>query len=148
MPQINEYTQQNTAQGALGTRQASGVDYGADVGKATQNVGAGMADASQQLFQIQQEEDVTKVHVKMAKAQADMEQKFKDMASQAQPGTKDFADQMQAQVQEYMSSAQEGVSTRAGASLFARMSGDMNGYFQGKAINFQAQLDGEAAKCQ
>ena len=148
MPQINEYTQQNTAQGALGTRQASGVDYGADVGKATQNVGAGMADASQQLFQIQQEEDVTKVHVKMAKAQADMEQKFKDMASQAQPGTKDFADQMQAQVQEYMANAQEGVSTRAGASLFARMSGDMNGYFQGKAINFQAQLDGEAAKGQ
>ncbi len=146
MPQINEYTQQNTAQGALGTRQASGVDYGADVGKATQNFGAGMADGSQQLFQIQQEEDVTKVHVKMAKAQADMEQKFKDMATQAKPGTKDFADQMQAQVQDYMSSAQEGVSTRAGASLFARMSGDMNGYFQGKAINFQAQLDGEAAK--
>ena len=146
MPQINEYTQQNTAQGALGTRQASGADYGADVGKATQNFGAGMADASQQLYQIQQEEDVTKVHVKMAKAQADMEQKFKDMATQAVPGTKDFADQMQTQVQEYMSSAQDGVSTRAGASLFARMSGDMNGYFQGKAINFQAQLDGEAAK--
>lgn len=151
MPQISQYTQQNVAQGAQGYatgRQANATDMGATVGQGVSQVGAGMADVANQMYEIKKQEDITDVHVKMAKAQVELESQFRDLATKTPPGTKDFQQQVGNLTQEYMSKVGGGIQTRQGQSLFSNMSSNLATNMGIKAIAFQAQLDGEYAKVQ
>lgn len=151
MPQISQYTQQNIAQGAqtyAQGRQANATDMGGTVGTGMTQVGQGLGDAATAMFQIKQQEDVTDVHVKMAKAQIELENQFRDLATKAPPGTKDFQQQVGNLTQEYLSKVGEGVQTRAGQSLFANMAGNLAQNMNSKSVAFQASLDGEYAKVQ
>lgn len=147
MTVINPYTDRVTAQGGLNVN-ATPDAFGANVGAAMQNVGAAGMELANTLYQNEVTDDVTKVHVEMAKKRAEWQQKIVDMSNQAQPGDDTLAPRIMNEMQKDFASLSENVKTRQGQQTYARMAADMTSMFGQEAIGIQSRLDGEFAKNQ
>lgn len=147
MAVIQPYNDSVTPQGTLNV-QASPEAFGANVGAAMQNFG----QAGIELYEAQKrneiQNDVTNVHVVMAKKRAEWQQKLVDMTNNTQPGDNTFAPRVMDGLQKDFENLGNTVTTRPGQQTFARMSADMTAMFGQEAIGIQARLDGEFAKNQ
>jgi hypothetical protein len=144
MPQIQTYDDHISAQGGIAA-QASPGDFGAQLGAATQNFGGAIQEAAQAVQQYNTTQDVTKVHVNMAKAQAEWTKTLQDRANAAQPGDDSFAPTLMKDMDAYFAKFGESVQTPQGKRLFATMSAQMSSQFGVRAIGIQGDLDSKAA---
>ena len=128
MAVINTYEDRVAAQGALNTR-ADGAAFGANVGAAVQGLGGEVMNYGQTLYQNEVQNDVTNVHVEMAKKRAEWQQKLTDMANQTQPGDDTFVPRLQQEMQADFDNISQSFKTREGQQTFARMSADMSSMF-------------------
>ena len=147
MAVINTYEDRVAAQGGLNTR-ADGAAFGANVGAAVQGLGGEVMNYGQTLYQNEVQNDVTNVHVEMAKKRAKWQQKLTDMANQTQPGDETFVPRLQQGLQSDFQNLSQSFKTREGQQTFAKMSADMSSMFMQEAVGIQSRLSGEFAKNQ
>lgn len=161
MPIIQTYQDRVAAQGNL-TARASGESFGAGVaqakvaeaqaqgsiGAAIQNVGMAVGNLARVQQQKEIEDDVTNIHVEMAKKRVEWQQKFSDITNNTAPGDDTFVPRVMSALDDDMNSFGETVKTQKGQQLFARMRADMTAMYGQEAISTQARLNGEFAKNQ
>lgn len=147
MAVIQPYNDSVLPQGGLNV-QANPNAFGANVGAAVQNVGAAGVDLAETIQRNEIQDDVTNVHVAMAKKRAEWQQKLVDMTNSTQPGDNTFAPRVIDGLQKDLTSLGDTVKTRQGQQTFAKMSADMTSMFGQEAIGIQSRLDGEFAKNQ
>lgn len=145
MAQINTYTDRVTAQGQMNA-QADGNAFGANVGAAVANVGSAGMDYAKALHENQVQEEVTNIHVEMAKKRAEWTQQLETMTNETKPGDQSLAPRVMEGLQQQFEQLAPMAKTREGQALMARMSSDMTAVFGSQAIARQAHLNGEFAK--
>jgi len=147
MAGVQPYNDNVTAQGALNV-QASPNAFGANVGAAMREVGAAGAEYADVMYRNEVQNDVTNVHVEMAKKRAEWQQKLSDMANQTQPGDDTLAPRVMDAITQDFDQMSQSLKTQQGRQTFARMSADMTSMFGQEAIGIQSRLNGEFAKNQ
>lgn len=147
MAVIQSYTERMAAQGGLNA-QATPNDFGANVGAALQNVGNATMEFSDRLYQNEVQDDVTSIHVEMAKKRAEWQEKLTNMANETQPGDNTFVPRVVDSMRQEFEGMSQSVKTRQGQQTFARLSADMTSMFGQEAIGIQSRLNGEFAKNQ
>ena len=147
MAVIQPYEEQVAAQGGLNVR-AIPDQFGANVGEALQNVGNATMTLADTLYRNEVENDVTNVHVQMAKKRAEYQQRLVEMQNSTQPGDDTFVPRVMDGIQKDLETFGGTVKTQKGQQLFARMSSDMTAMFGQEAIGIQSRLNGEFAKNQ
>ena len=140
MAEIRPYTERVAAQGALNA-QASPNDFGANVGAAVRGFG-------EALYQQEVQDDVTSVHVEMAKKRAEWQQKLTDLTNETKPGDTTLVPRVMEGMQQDFEALSQNIKTRQGQQTFAKMSADMTSMFGQEAIGIQSRLNGEFAKNQ
>ena len=147
MANVRQYTESVSAQGGLDVR-ANPDAFGANIGRALSGVGeVGERYLAQQRQQEVQDE-VTNLHVTMAKQRAEWQQKLTDMANETKPGDNTLAPRVMDALQREFDDMSQTLTTRQGQQAFARMSADMTAMFGQEAIGIQSRLNGEFAKNQ
>lgn len=145
MPRIQGYEEHIGAQGGLNV-QASPNDFGAQVGAAAQNLGGAIETAAHEVQQYNATQDVTNVHVNMAKARAEWTQTLKDRANSAQPGDDTFAPTMMQDMDAYFAKGAASASTPQGKAAWAREAASMSSEFGIRAIGIQSELAAKDAQ--
>lgn len=145
MPEIQTYDERVLPQGQIEAR-ATPNDFGAQVGDAIQGLGQSVARYQEVRHQNEVAEDVTKVHVEMAKVRARWQQELQDRENAAEPGDQTFAPKLMDDISKQMAQTGGQFTTRQGQQLFSRMSSDMSSMFGQEAIGAQGRLSGLAAK--
>ena len=120
MAEIKPYEQQVTAGGQTFGR-AESTSFGASA----DGFGAGAQSLSAAIQQKNETQDITNVHVNMAKARAEWTQTLKDRANQAQPGDETFAPSLMKDMEGYFQKASDSAQTPSGKQLMARMAAEM-----------------------
>ena len=144
MTVIDQYTSHVLGQGQVNS-QASGADFGAQVGAAEQNLGAAGEYLGQKVFEAKEAQDVTNVHVEMAKKRAEWTQTLKDRANQATPGDDTFAPTLMGDMDKDLTSLSDKVTTRRGQQTLQSLSANLSSEFGQRAIGIQSDLAGQAA---
>ena len=139
MPKIEPYEQRVLPQGILGG-QASPMDFGAQIGQGMQQFGAGLEGAANALREHNETQDVTNVHVEMAKARATWTQNLQDRENSAVPGDDTFAPKLMDDMSEWMGRVGDQVKTQRGRQIFATLSANMVSEFGQRAISIQSEL--------
>lgn len=161
MAVIQPYEQRYSAQGAL-TTNATGDDFGAQIGRANaakaesamaisnaiSNVGKGMVDVGQAMYQNEVNDEVTNIHVSMSQKRAEWQQKLTDMTASTKPGDQSLAPRVMDGMKQEFEDMGQTLKTRQGRETFARLSADMTSMFGQEAVAAQSRLDGEFAKNQ
>lgn len=142
MAEIRPYTSQIVAQGA----RADAADFGAQVGAATMNLGGGIADVSQAMFQQEVQQDVNDIQVQMAKARAEWTTQLRDRANQAKPGDQTFTPKLMDDMDKYFEGLSQNVRTSRGKQVFATLSANMKADFLARGVATQAKLAADGAK--
>ena len=163
MPQLPQYTQQIEAQGAVQGRTATASDFSPGLS----NLAPGLQALDETLYTNKVRDDVTQVHVTMAKARAAWTNQLLQSSTYAQTkmqsntgevgvggdaptevGTSDhlvvndFSDKFLGDYNNFMSQARGQVKTREGARLFDQLNASMGADFQEKAFAMQSSLKG------
>jgi soluble lytic murein transglycosylase-like protein len=139
MPQIQTYDDHIAAQGGIAA-QARPDDFGAQIGAATQRFGGAVQDAGEAVHQYNTTQDVTNVHVNMAKARSEWTKTLHDRTNEAQPGDETFAPTLMKDMDAYFQKFGESVQTPRGKQLYATMSASMSSEFGVRAIGVQGEL--------
>ena len=161
MAVIQPYSERVTAQGSV-QAQATADDFGAQIGRANEasaradgavasaigNVGSGIMDVAKASYENEVQDDVTGVHVAMAKKRAEWQQKLTDMSNNAKPGDQTIVPKVIDTIKGEFDDLSANVKTRAGQQTFAKMSADMTAMFGQEAVGIQSRLNGEFAKNQ
>lgn len=129
--------------GGIGA-QASPADFGAQVGQAGENFGSTIVEQGarigEQIQRFADTEDVTNVHVTMAKARAEWTKTLQDRVNAAQPGDDAFAPTLMKDMGDYFEKFQDSVTTRAGRKVFNVLAANMTSEFGERAVGVQAEL--------
>ena len=161
--QLPQYTQQIEAQGAVQGRTAVASDFNPGLS----NLAPGLQTLDETLYTNKVRDDVTQVHVTMAKARAAWTNQLLQASTYAQTkmqsntgevgvggdaatevGTSDhmvvndFSDKFLGDYSNFMSQARGQVKTREGARLFDQLNASMGADFQEKAFAMQSSLKG------
>jgi soluble lytic murein transglycosylase-like protein len=144
MPMIRPYEQQVTAQGQQNIR-ADAADFGAESGRALSNIAQAGAALNAKWQEQVEAQDVTNVHVNMAKARAEWTQNLQDRANAAIPGDDTFAPKVMEDMNAYFGKFADSVQTQRGKQVFASLSATMTTEFGDRAIGIQADLAGKDA---
>jgi hypothetical protein len=143
VPRIDPYVSNATPGGAIDA-QASPSDFGAQIGGAMQNFGDSVRGVSDTILRVQQEhqdiEDVTNVHVNMAKARAEWTKNLADRSNAAQPGDDTFAPTLMKDMGDYFAKFSDSVKTKAGRKVFETLSANMTADFGVRAIGVESEL--------
>src|SRR6185436_1284142 len=139
MPQIQTYDDHIAPQGGLNV-QASPADFGAQIGQATERFGGAVQGVAEEIHQYNTTQDVTNVHVNMAKARAEWTKTYQDRANSAQPGDETFAPTMMKDMADYFQKGAASATTPAGKRLWAQMSASMTSEFGVRAVDTQGDL--------
>jgi hypothetical protein len=139
MPRIDTYTDQALPQGGVNA-QSNPADFGAQMGQAWQNMADAVQGVGEQVQRFNDTEDVTNVHVNMAKARAEWTKTMQDRANQAQPGDDTFAPTLMKDMGDYFQKFGDSVKTRAGRKAFDVLSANMVSEFGVRAIDIQGDL--------
>jgi hypothetical protein len=139
VPRIDAYVDQALPSGGIGA-QASPADFGAQVGQAFEGLGSAIQNTGDQVLRHEETNDVTNVHVNMAKARAEWTQTLQDRANAAQPGDDSFAPTLMKDMGGYFEKFGDSVRTNAGKKLFASLAANMTSEFGIRAIGVQSDL--------
>jgi len=145
IPQIQESVEPQGKIEIMRRGQANANDFGGQIADGMERLATGLNEAANQAQQFAETQDVTNVHVAMAKARADWTQNLQDRASQAQPGDDTFAPTLMKDMGSYFDQGAASASTLKGQQLWARSAADMASEFGQKAIGIQSDLAGKAA---
>jgi len=145
MPIIQGYDEHIMPQGQIGVR-ATPDDFGAQIGQGMQRLGAGLGDAADTAFKIAESQDVTNVHVNMAKGRAEWTQNLQDRANAAQPGDETFLDSFHSDIASWAEKGAASAATPAGRKLYASMAANMVSEFTQRAIGIHSELAGQDAR--
>lgn len=144
MPRIPVYEGAVSSQGGLNV-QANPMDFGAQMGAATQRLGGAVEQAADTIYQYEETKDVTNVHVNLAKARAEWTQALRDRAREAQPGDDSFARGIMGDVAKWAEGSAASAATRKGQALYRSMAANLAMEMGQRAIAIQADLDSKAA---
>lgn len=147
MAVIQTYNDSIAPSGQLNV-QATPNAFGANVGQAVQQLGEAGQQYAERAYQQEVQDDVTNIHVEMAKKRAEWQQKLTDLSNQTEPGDDTLAPRVMESLRQDFESMGQSVKTRQGQQAFARMSADMTSMFGQEAVGIQARLNGEFAKNQ
>lgn len=142
MPQIKQYNQQIDASGPTTVPQANGNTFGAGVAQEISHLGENLTNTGMVLQQRANQEDISELNTRMARAQADITVDYQKQLQEGTLETKDFMDS----VGEKMDAVQQGVNTPSGRQSFTRANAELHAHFLEKAFAGQAQIAGEKAK--
>ena len=141
--QINPYEAKVLPQGQL-TGGATGEDFGASAYGAGAGLARSLAGIGEAIHDKQTQDDITNVHVQMAKSQAEWDQNFRERFIKAPPGDKSFLPTLEKDMQDWIDNAPS-PATRQGQELFRRMSATMQANFMSRGVAAQADLDARGA---
>lgn len=146
MPRIRAIQQETSPYAAVDGRQATGVDFGAEVGVAVQQFG----NEGQQQYQIveQQREraNISDIQAKLAVARAEWTVEMQKRAQNSPLGDTTFAPTFAKDFSDYIAKTRENlVTTKAGARAFEVASAQMTAHFLETAGVYQAQSVGKKA---
>lgn len=139
MPIIQGYDEHIAAQGGLNVR-ANPDDFGAQVGQGMQHFGASIAGAADAVFKHAEAQDVTNVHVNMAKAREEWTQTLQDRTNEATPGDDTFAPKLMKDIGDWSTKGADSAATPAGRRLYQSLTANMASEFGQRAIEIQAGL--------
>jgi soluble lytic murein transglycosylase-like protein len=139
MPQIQTYDDHVTAQGGIAA-QATPNSFGAQLGQATQGLGGALMEAGLSVQQYNQTQDVTNVHVNMAKSRTEWTKTAQDRANAAQPGDETYAPTMMKDMEDYFQKGIESAQTAKGKQLYRSLAANMTSEFTQRAIGVQGDL--------
>jgi hypothetical protein len=143
MPRIREYTSsQTSAQTDIPGRRISA----SEINTALDNAGAGVMDLSKTVQKIAEEQEVSDVHAKVAKARADWTVQLQERAAQATPGDMGFAQRIRDDYAKYSDEIRSTIQTGAGRRAFDTASVDLAAHLGERAGVYQIQAAGTKAK--
>lgn len=153
MPILKEYVQQYSAPLSSGGsanfvgREMTAADISSS-GNDLYTLGTGMIKAADIIEKKNEQEEVSRVHNEMAKAQADWTENFIARTKSAQPGDKEFTPTLMGDMDEYFSKMSGNYSTKAGKRVFSEQVSTLKSHFSISSVKYQSALAGEHAKLQ
>lgn len=147
MAVIQPYTETALPTGLLNVR-ADPNDFGANVGAAVANFGGALNNYAEAEYENEVTDEVTNIHVEMAKRSASWQQTLGDMANQTQPGDSTFVPRVSTAMEQDLDAFGQTIKTPKGQQLFARMSANMTSMFTREAVSMQSRMAGDFAKNQ
>ena len=124
---------------------ASGEDFGAPQAEAMGQLGRGLGQASNELQQFQETQDVTAVYKNLAQARLDWTKELQQRATQAPAGSDTLVSGLTQDMGAYFAKGGEAAATAKGQQLWATQGANLTSEFGQRAIGVQADLDGKAA---
>lgn len=140
MPRIPEYQSDVSPFTNLPTPQASPRSFGGGSGLA--DLGAGLNDVSNALYDVQQRQEVSDVTTGLAKLRGQATADLDTRASQMQPGDPDFTSKFMQDFGNELSTMGGNIKTRAGRDAFARGSAELTAGFLDSATKYQIHSAG------
>jgi len=147
MPVIQPIEERVLAQGVVGAR-ASGEDFGASVGQALQGLGGAINQQASMILEQQEIKDTTQVHINAAEDRKKWTETLQARANAAKPGDDSFVAQLDTDMKDYFTKAQESATTRKGKQLYAVLGANMASEFGQRGIAIQSELDAKEAALQ
>jgi len=144
MPIIQPYEERVVAQGVIGTR-ANPDDFGASVGSALQHLGGAISSQAEDILKAKEAEDVTNVHVNMAKARAEWTKTLQARENAAQPGDETFVPSLVKDLEDFTTKGAGSATTKAGRRLYQTLAANMTSEFTQAAVRIQSELAAKAA---
>lgn len=149
MPVIQDYTTQVTAQGGVNA-QATPNDFGAQIGQGEQQLGAGIGEAGDQAFKVEQDQGRIWAYEASSKQYEGLKQDFQSKVNALDPNdpgfpaatsklTSDFSAQIDQSTQDLMDAAPSKSARRILGAYSARSSRSLLNYGMGE----QARITGE-----
>lgn len=149
MPVIQDYTTQVTPQGGI-SAQATPNDFGAQIGQGAQQLGAGIGEAGDQAFKVEQDQGRIWAYEASSKQYEGLKQGFQDKVNALDPNdpgfpaatsklTSDFSAQIDQSTQQLMDAAPSKSARRILGAYSARSSRSLLNYGMGE----QARITGE-----
>lgn len=142
MPRIRQYGSEVSAQTRAPGGFASAEDFGAGVGAAAARVGQAGASMADTMHDVVSRREVTDVHTKMAKANAEWTLHLNERGTAARPDDPTFASKFNDDFGKYVDSLGDRYTTPAGRSAFERVSGEMRAHFLQQSGLVQSKLAG------
>ena len=144
MAVIDPYTSSVLAQGQINS-QASPADFGAQVGAANQNLAEGVGAVSRGIQELTDTQDITSVHVELAKKRAAWTQEMQNRENAAVPGDDTFAPRLMDDLSKDINTIGDNLTSRRAQRLLQTMSATMVSEFGQRAVGVQSELAGKAA---
>jgi len=151
MAQIPQYDEQVQAQGSI-QAQANPVDFGAGIGQATENIGAGIGDAAHAAFRMEQDQGRIWGYDAASKGYQGLQQELTDKVNALDPTqpqadftasvsnlTKDFSSRIDEVTQDMMQQA----PSKSAAKLVESHMSNYGRVLLNQAIHEQARITGE-----
>lgn len=144
MPKIQGYEDHVVAQGSINT-QASPDDFGFGIGKNMEKLGYAVSDAAEKMYQVHEAQDVSNVHVNMAKARAEWTQTLQERERTAVPGDDTFSDTLMKDMNDWFEKSADSAKTPRGREVYRNLAANMAGEFGQRAVFIQANLAAQDA---
>lgn len=145
MPIIPTYEDHVLAQGSIQS-QANPDDFGAQIGQGLDRLGSSFARVADTEYEIKEAQDVTNVHVQMAKARAEWTEVLQQRMRTATPGDDTFAPTFMQDMDRWFEQSAESAQTRKGKRVYQTLAANMSTEFAQQAVQVQATLAGKAAR--
>ena len=139
MPRIQGYEDRVVAQGAL-QAQASPDDFGAATGRGVEKFGYAVGDFGEQIYKMHEAQDVSSVHVSLARARAEWTQKLAERERAAVPGDDTFAETLMNDMEGAFAQGAEGVKTPRGREVYRSLANNLVSEFGQRAVYIQGDL--------
>lgn len=142
MPVIREYTQQGTAPGPINRPQYSADQFGAQSGRALENLGGAVSQVADTVAKRIDQQNTSDVTAKLTKAQADLAIDLQQTIRTAKPGDPKPFEEYDKRVEETIGKVGEDASTVSARAFFGEASVRMKGQFAQTSAAGQAELAG------
>jgi hypothetical protein len=142
MPRIREYVSQSNNQGDIPGRRATVSDFSTT----PDNAGQGLLEGSALVMKAVEQQEVSDIDAKMAKARAEWTVKLQERAASSPPGDMSFASKFNEDFASYLSEMGGGVQTGAGRKAFKANAANLGAHFSERAGLYQIQSAGLKAK--
>lgn len=147
MPQIQEYRSRIDLKGPAGPqRAASSEDFGGATGRALEQTGNRITEASDRIQRAQGQREISDLNAKMSGLHAQSAIELQQALQQADPNDKELSQKFIAKFDDAVSKLGDNIETSAGRQYFNQASAAMRAHFQEQAAHGQADLIGVKAK--
>jgi len=143
MPVIKTYEPQiRTAGGPQEFQKVSADDFGAASGRALANVGQAVGNLGEVIAKREEQQEVSDINAKMAKANADLSGKLQTIISTTQPGDNKPFEEYEKEVEDTLNKLGEGVSSFGAKSFYAENAARIKGQMFQSSTKGRAELAG------
>lgn len=134
---------QGLAQVANATDQMAAAEV--NRGRAFESAATSAANVSNAIYRLQEEDEITSIHTKMAELRAQGQERVAGMASEAVPGDKTFIQRVGDSFNGDFDNISKGLSTPKAQQLFQSEAANMKSQFMQHAVGVQVGLEKEFA---